>query len=226
MRRTARVTGIWYLALAITGVLGFMVIRSQILVDGDPIATLTNLVDNEGLARLGLTLELSIVITQALAAVWFFKLFRAINHTAAWAIASFGMANAIAILVSGAAVATALAVAVDPGLAPGGDPAATVQLMYQLSASSWAVGALFFGMWLIPMGHVVATTRLMPVWLGRILIIGGGGYVLSALIGLGVANAQSWLVDGLTYPATIGELWMIGYLLIKGIRRPDAVGID
>jgi hypothetical protein len=226
MRRTARVTGIWYLALAITGVLGFMVIRSQILVDGDPIATLTNLVDNEGLARLGLTLELSIVITQALAAVWFFKLFRAINHTAAWAIASFGMANAIAILVSGAAVATALAVAVDPGLAPGGDPAATVQLMYQLSASSWAVGALFFGMWLIPMGHVVATTRLMPVWLGRILIVGGGGYVLSALIGLGVANAQSWLVDGLTYPATIGELWMIGYLLIKGIRRPDAVGID
>jgi hypothetical protein len=226
MRRTARVTGIWYLALAITGVLGFMVIRSQILVDGDPIATLTNLVDNEGLARLGLTLELSIVITQALAAVWFFKLFRAINHTAAWAIASFGMANAIAILVSGAAVATALAVAVDPGLAPGGDPAATVQLMYQLSASSWAVGALFFGMWLIPMGHVVATTRLMPVWLGRILIIGGSGYVLSALIGLGVANAQSWLVDGLTYPATIGELWMIGYLLIKGIRRPDAVGID
>jgi hypothetical protein len=226
MRRTVRVTGIWYLALAITGVLGFMVIRSQILVDGDPIATLTNLVDNEGLARLGLTLELSIVITQALAAVWFFKLFRAINHTAAWAIASFGMANAIAILVSGAAVATALAVAVDPGLAPGGDPAATVQLMYQLSASSWAVGALFFGMWLIPMGHVVATTRLMPVWLGRILIIGGGGYVLSALIGLGVANAQSWLVDGLTYPATIGELWMIGYLLIKGIRRPDAVGID
>jgi hypothetical protein len=203
-----------------------MVIRSQILVDGDPIATLTNLVDNEGLARLGLTLELSIVITQALAAVWFFKLFRAINHTLAWAIASFGMANAIAILVSGAAVATALAVAVDPGLAPGGDPAATVQLMYQLSASSWAVGALFFGMWLIPMGHVVATTRLMPVWLGRILIIGGGGYVLSALMGLGVANAQSWLVDGLTYPATIGELWMIGYLLIKGIRRPDAVGID
>ncbi len=218
-------TGMWYLALAATGVLGFIVIRSQILVDGDPAATLANLVDREALARLGLVLELSIVVAQALAAVWFFKLFRTINHTAAWAIASFGMANAVAILLSGAAVATALAVAGNPGLAPGGDPAATVRLMYELSASSWSVGALFFGLWLIPMGHVVATTGLMPVWLGRILIIGGSGYVLSALIGLGVADAQGWLVDGLTYPATIGELWMIGYLLTKGIRRPEAVGI-
>lgn len=225
MRRTARVTGLWYLALAVAGVLGFIVVRSQILVDGDPAATLANLVDREALARLGLVLELSIVIAQALAAVWFFKLFRPINHTAAWAIASFGMANAVAVLISGAALATTLAVAGNPNMAPGGDAAATVQLMYELSASSWSVGAVFFGLWLIPMGHVVATTRLMPVWLGRILIIGGAGYVLSALIGLGVADAQGWLVDGLTYPATIGEFWMIGYLLIEGIRRPEAVAV-
>jgi hypothetical protein len=32
------------------------------------------------------------------------------------------------------------------------------------------------------------------------------------------------LMDFLTLPATIGEFWMIGYLLLYGIRRPlDAI---
>jgi hypothetical protein len=35
--------------------------------------------------------------------------------------------------------------------------------------------------------------------------------------------APTWLVDALTITATIGELWMIGYLLVVGIR-PAAEG--
>jgi hypothetical protein len=37
-------------------------------------------------------------------------------------------------------------------------------------------------------------------------------------VGYGFADAPSWLVDTLALPATIGEFWMIGYLLAKGIR--------
>ena len=32
--------------------------------------------------------------------------------------------------------------------------------------------------------------------------------------GNGVVDAPSWLVEGLTIPATVGEFWMIGYLLL------------
>lgn len=220
-RRTARVTGVWYLLLGISGLLGFLIVRPQIYVPGDAASTLANLVEREGLARLGLVMEMAVVAAQALAAVWFFKLFRRWNHDAAWALAAFGMANAAAIMISAASMATALAVAGDVGLAPGADAASTVQLMYELSASSWVVGGLFFGLWLIPMGYVVATTGLMPRWLGRILIVGGVGYVLSTFVQFGIADTPSWLVDGLVIPATIGEFWMIGYLLLRGIRKSD-----
>ena len=220
-RRTARVTGVWYLLLGISGLLGFLIVRPQIYVPGDAGSTLANLVEREALARLGLALELAVVAAQALAAVWFFKLFRRLNHDAAWALAAFGMANAAAIMISATAMATALAVAGDVGLAPGADAASTVQLMYELSTSSWAVGGLFFGLWLIPMGYVVAATGLMPRWLGRILIVGGLGYVLSTFMRFGIADTPAWLVDGLVLPATIGEFWMIGYLLVRGIRRSD-----
>ena len=223
LKRTARATGLWYLALGITGMLGFLVVRPQIFAEGDASATLANLVGNEGLARLGLVAEMGVVVAQALAAVWFYKLFRSINHVSAWALAIFGIMNAVAIMASAAFLATALSVAGDPGLAVGGDAAGTVQLMYELSANSWGVGAMFFGLWLIPMGYVAATSGRMPVWLGRILIVGGAGYVLSAFVGYGIADAESWLVEGLTYLATIGEFWMIGYLLIVGIRPLAAV---
>ena len=218
VRNTARVAGVWYLALALAGVFGFLLIRPQIYVAGDPTATLANLVDHEGVARLGLVFELALVVTQALAAVWFYKLFRSINQTAAFAVAVFGMANAIAVMASAVFMATALTVAGDASLAPGGDVAAATQLMYQLSSTCWGVGSLFFGLWLIPMGHIAASSGRMPKWLGRVLIIGGCGYLVSGFVSYGLAGAPSWLVDGLAIPATIGELWMIGYLLTKGLR--------
>ena len=51
--RTARVTGLLYLGVAVTGGLGFLFVRGQLFMEGDPAATLANLVANPGLARLG-----------------------------------------------------------------------------------------------------------------------------------------------------------------------------
>ena len=92
------------------------------------------------------------MVTQALAAVWFYRLFRSVDSFAAGCLAAFGLVNAVVILGSAVFLATAIQVAGDPGLAPGGDAAATVQLMYVLSGGLWDVGGLFFGLWLVPMG--------------------------------------------------------------------------
>ncbi len=222
--RTARSTGGWYLGLAITGMLGFLLVRPAIYVEGDPAATLANLTSKDGLARLGVLLELSIVVTQALAAVWFYKLLRDVRPVAGVSVAAFGLVNAVAIMASAVYLATAVAVASDASLAPGGDAAAAVGLLYQLSSDSWGVGALFFGLWLIPMGWAAVVTGRFPRVLGWVLVVGGVGYLLSALIGYALADAPSLLVDGLAFPATIGELWMIGYLLIRGIRPEPEQG--
>lgn len=49
----------------------------------DPATTLENLISKEPIARVRLILELLIVVSQALAAAWFYKLFREINGWAA-----------------------------------------------------------------------------------------------------------------------------------------------
>jgi hypothetical protein len=214
LTRTARVTGLLYLGLAITGLLGFLIVRPQIFAADDPNATLANLVTHESLARAGVALELGMVVTQTLAAVWFYRLFRTVDSFAASGIAAFGLVNAIVGLVSAAMLATAVEVSVDPV----GDAAANVQVLYLVSDSLWGVGALFFGLWLIPMGWCVLRSGWMPRVLGRILVGGGVGYVLSAFIRYLAADAQV-VAEALAYPASVGEFWMVGYLLVRGVRR-------
>lgn len=220
---TARWTGVFYLGLALAGFVGFLFVRSELYVADDATATLANLVDRVPLARLGIAADLTIVLTQALAAVWFFKLFRSENSFAAGSIAAFGLVNAAAILVATAFSATALVVAGNAALAPSGDQAATVQLLYLLNGAAWDIGGLFFGLWLVPMGFVVVTSRVMPAALGWVLMAGGAAYVISAYLTQLAPDVPTAVGLVLTGGATVGEFWMIGYLLIFGVRTPDRI---
>ena len=218
LRQTARITGLLYLGLGVTGILGFLLVRNQIFVADDPGATLANLTEHAWLARAGIALELGIVLTQALAAVWFYRLFRSVDSFAAGSLAAFGLVNATIISGSAAMLAAAVDAAGDTHLTAAGDSAGTAQLLYVLSGHFWGVGAIFFGLWLIPMGWLVLRSGWLPALMGRILIGGGVLYVLSAFVTYLFANGDT--VAGLmTLPATIGEFWILGYLIIHGVRE-------
>src|SRR5664279_172159 len=211
LNRTARTTGLLYLAFFITGISGSMLVRGQLFDADNAQGTLSNLMEHGSLARVGIVLELGIVLTQALTAVWFYRLFRSVDTLAAGSLAAFRMVNAVAILGSAALLATALDVADDASLAAPGGAAATVQLLYVASGHLWGVAGIFFGLWLIPMGWLVVRSRWLPLPLGWILIAGGAGYLVSALVSYAFPNAD--LVSQLlTVPATIGEIWIMGYL--------------
>lgn len=213
--KTARIAGFWYLLLAIFGIFGFMVFHSQIYLSSDPEKTLTNLIEQESLSRVRLLFELLIVLSQALAAVWFFKLFKGISDWQAWAVGIWGSVNAVVIMISAIAMAAAIQIA-GSSVQTFVNKIVLIDLLGQLIKHSWNVGGLFFGLWLIPMGQIIVTSKRMPIWLGRTLILGGIGYILSTLISyMGFHHS---LLNVLTIPATVGEFWMIGYLLIYGIR--------
>jgi hypothetical protein len=133
------------------------------------------------------------------------------------------LVNAAAIVVATAFSATALVVAGDAALAPSGDQAAAVQLLYELNGAMWDIGGLFFGLWLFPMGYVVVNSRVMPAALGWVLMVGGAAYVISTYLTQLVPDAPTALGASLIGVATIGEFWMIGYLLIFGVRAQDRI---
>jgi len=211
---TARTAGIWYLAMAISGILGFLVFHPQVFDSEDAQKTLTNLIHLESLARTRLLLELAIIVSQALTAVWFYKLFKNINEWAAWTVGIWGMINSAVIIISAISMGTAIEIASTSQTVH--DKLLLIELLSSLITNAWGVGGLFFGLWLIPLGYIITSSKRMPLWLGRTLIAGGIGYLLSTTINyIGIEIPFSGY---LTIPATIGEFWMIGYLLIFGIR--------
>lgn len=213
--RTARIAGAWYLLLAVSGILGFIVLHPQVYVSGDPGQTLSNLSGSGMLPSLRLICELLIVLSQALAAFSFYRLFRSLGGWQAWAVGIWGTVNAIVILFSAISMASAIAIANSESLSYA-DKLLPIELLMNFISHSWAIGGIFFGLWLIPMGHVIITSKRMPLWLGRTLILGGVGYILSTFIYY--AGIKHPFLNVLTIPATLGEFWMIGYLLIYGVR--------
>jgi hypothetical protein len=215
--KTARLTGIWYLMMAISGVLGFMVFHARIFDPTNAQTTLNNLIEYESTARIRLLFEFAIVVSQALTAAYFYKLFKSINEWKAWCIGVWGMVNSVAILISAIAIATAIHIA-SPSVMIA-DKVQLIELLSAINTHAWGIGGLFFGLWLIPMGSIITESKCMPIWLGRTLILGGIGYLLSVVVNY--LNIEVVNTNLLTIPATIGEFWMIGYLLIFGIRKEN-----
>jgi hypothetical protein len=212
-RLDSRLTGLFYLGLAVAGGFSFMLVRPILFAEGDAEQTLANLIEKESLARIGVALELGTATFQALAAVWFARLFREADAFASGAIAAFGMVNAVAVLASAAMLGAAL----DMALSAGSTGAEAVQVLYSISNQFWRVGNIFFGLWLIPMGWACWQARFGPRILGWILICGGVGYVVNAFVAVLVPDIGLWSVPFLVI-ATVGEFWMIGLLLWTGFR--------
>ena len=219
-QRSARLTGLAYLVLAIAGIVGVLLVRGQLYVADDAARTAANLVAHEGLARLGIAADLATVVSQAAAAVGFFLVFRRVHAAGAASITAFGLVNSAVVLVATVFSATALQVA----LRGGATSATSALMLYDLNVASWTAGGLFFGLWLVPMGWLALRSGSMPRPLGWILVVGGAGYVLSTFVSF-LAPGASALAGALPVVATVGEVWMVGYLLVKGMPdRPALQG--
>jgi hypothetical protein len=200
--------------MAISGVMGFLIFHPQVFDSADAQNTLTNLIENESLARTRLLLEFAIIVSQALTAVWFYRLFRNINEWAAWSVGIWGMINSVAIMISAISMGSAIQIANSSQSLD--DKLILIELLSSIITNAWGVGGLFFGLWLIPLGYIITSSKRMPIWLGRTLIAGGIGYLISTTVNY--IGIEIPFTGYLTVPATVGEFWMIGYLLIFGIR--------
>lgn len=213
--RTARLAGLWYLLLAISGMLGFLLFHGQIFVKDNPAQILNNLIQKESVASIRLVMELIIIVSQSLAAFYFYKLFVNRDATAALALLIWGTVNAVLITISAISMSVAIDLAHNSTIALQ-EKLPLIQVLSNIIGEVWSVGGLFFGLWLLPMGYIVIKHKTMPTWLGYTLLLGGLGYLLQTF--LKSAGYQNSNLGLLVMPATIGELWMIVYLLVWGIR--------
>jgi hypothetical protein len=213
----ARLAAVLYLVMVPLGFVGIIYVPSTLIVDGDPVKTVANIIESESMFRIGILAALLIPVVNTALVFTLYRILRPANKLLAQAmvvlillavpIAMFNEINNAHVLqlVSGADYLDVFDTE---------QINAQVMSALDLHESGIFIASLFWGLWLLPMGYAIVISGYIPKVLGYLLLIGGIGYVLDAFIYFLVPDAN---FEMSTY-TFIGELLLPLWLLIKGVN--------
>jgi len=217
-----RVAGFLYLLL-LAAPLRLIYIPSKLFVHGNATATANNIAAHETLFRLGIAGDLftgTMVIFVALA---LYRLFKGVDQNQAVLIVILGGVLPSAIYffnVLNDAAALMLARGAD-FLSVFGKPQrdALAMLFLRLHHQEVVAAEIFWGLWLFPLGVLAYRSRFLPRFLGIWLVINGFAYLAMSFTGLLLPQYED-TVSNIVFPAQLGELAFMLWLVIKGAKPP------
>jgi hypothetical protein len=221
-KRTARLAGALYLALAIGGGFAFVAL-GQLVVPSDAAATLRNITGNETLFRLAMVGDVLGQVAFALLAPVLYALFRTVDRVQAALLAILVL---VPVPIALASVAQLFALLPLAHLAGTATTAAQAATLLQTRAGGVLVAQVFWGLWLIPFGWL-SRSGFLPKVLGPLLALGSVGYLADSFGKLLVTGggAVAVLVPACMVVSTVAELAMVGWLLVFGIKAGVANGL-
>lgn len=218
--RSARVAGAIYCLLAVTGPFTLIYIPGKFIVPGNAAASVSAILGHELLFRIGILAELACAVTWIAVVMALYRLLGGVSRIhALWMVGLVLVANAIACL-NAVNNAAALILARGPNyLAVIDKPQrdALAMLFLRLHGQGDTVTQVFAGLWLLPFGLLVIRSGFLPRILGVLLVVNGLAYIVTSVTSL-LWPAQGADVFNWLFPALLGELWIVLWLLIKGVR--------
>src|SRR5713226_6159796 len=195
-KKVARVAGLLYLFMAITGAFGVLYIPSTLIVPGSAAATANNILGSEMLFSAVNRTHASLMVILALVSVAIAFLI-VLNEIAALAL--FRGADFLSVLDK-----------------PQRD--AMAMLFLDLHLYGFVINGIFWGLWLFPFGVLVMRSALVPRILGILVIIACFSYLAGSLTDLLLPRYASVVGRIATIPEGIGELSIMFWLLIAGAK--------
>ena len=222
-KRLARIAGVFYLAVAIFGGFAEGFVDPKMYVAGNAAATAGNLVANAGLVRMGVVAHLVDGVFFILTAVALYLLLNHVHKNVARVMVLF-VALAVGIKClnavfqfEGVQVATDSSYAAAFGAAGSN---ALVLLLLDIQHYGTLAAQVFFGLWLAPLGYRAYKSGLFPKTLGVVLVAATVSYLLDVLAAFLVPDFATQIHPFLSIAPIIAEIWLLLYLLVKGVRVP------
>ena len=212
----ARLAGVCYLLGAWTSVFGQMIIPGRLVVSGDAAMTAANILAHESLYRFAAVLAFTSVPFHIVWAILFFQLFKPVNRSIPL-LATFVMLMGCAMWTLSVLFSlTPLFVLKGSLRAFAPEQLQTLALvLLRLNAQAYDIGLVFFGLWCILIGYLIARSTFLPRTIG----------VLYALAGLGYLTFLWQPLAKYLYPYNLalagpGEISLLLWLLVKGVNVP------
>jgi len=220
MKKDARIAGALYLLMGLPAVFSLQYIPGKLMVAGNPGATAANILASETLFRWGMIGEIANAIGFVFVVLALYRLLKGVDKTqASLMVTLFAISVPISLLNVLNEVAALMLVRGTDFLALIDKPQrdALALLLLRLHGQGVNLAAIFWGLWLFPFGFLVIKSGFIPRILGVLLIINGFAYPVVTFASL-VTPAYLHLANQVAIIPELGELWIMLWLLIKGVR--------
>jgi hypothetical protein len=221
-RHTGRMVGALYLGMSFFSVLDISWLPGRFIVPGDPAATAARIASAPLLYRLWTVTELIAGVCAIYLAVALYRLFKDVHRGQAGVLVAMVLVQvpmwfalalthlAPLVLLNGSSYWSVFDRAQLEALAQG-----------SLSLFGQGVSALsaYWGLWLLPFGLLVYRSRFIPRLLGVLLLVAGFAYLVSAATHFALPAWYQTVFWGAAPLYGLGEIGIIGWLLVKGARE-------
>jgi hypothetical protein len=225
LKRLARVAGVFYLLVGITGGFSEGFVDPRMYVAGDAAATVGNVVANPGLVRLGVVAHMMDAVFFVLTVGALYLLLNHVHKNAARLMVVFVVLAAGIISLNAVFQFAGLQVATDSSFATAFDAAgsnALVLLLLDIQHHGTLAAQVFFGLWLAPLGYLVYRSGLFPKALGVVLVGATVSYLVDVLAAFLGPDLAEQIHPFLIILPVIAEVWMVLYLLVKGVKSSSS----
>ncbi|GIG23401.1 hypothetical protein Cch01nite_41250 [Cellulomonas chitinilytica] len=217
-RRTARLAGLLYLVVALLG--GWaQLVRTQVHVPDDAAATAAAIADHATAVRLAVGADVVDATAFALFGLAMQQLLHHVHARAAAALVLGTWLSAAMALVMLTFHVGALLVVTDPAVSSAvGDPDGLALLLLDMQSAAYSLAGVFFALWMAAAAYLVARSGMFARFVAPLVAAGSVAWLLNTVLVLVVPDLPA--VDGLTAAvATVGEISLLTYLLVRGVRR-------
>jgi hypothetical protein len=222
-KRLARIAGLLYLINGIFSGFAFAYVIGKVYVAADAAATAANVVSNAGLVRAGVVADLFQATEWLFLAMTLWLLLRHVNAHVASSMVILVAVGAGIVCLNDVLQFESVRIATDGSYAAAlgaAGSSALVLLLLEMHHYGFLIAQIFFGLWLVPLGYLVYTSRMFPRALGVALIVGGACYLVGLVAVFLLPDVGETINGFVTIPSAVAEISMVFYLLIKGVRSP------
>ncbi|MBS1765488.1 MAG: DUF4386 domain-containing protein [Bacteroidetes bacterium] len=225
LRKTAKLAGLLYLILVITGVYSIMYVSSQIIVQGDAITTAKNILAKEFLFRTGIINDLISNTIFVLLVLVLYRMFRQVNEYQAKLMVAFVIVQVPAVFIMEALNITSLMIFKGEILQTFelNQKQDLAMLFLKINDNGTLTMEMFWGLWLLPFGLLVYKSRFIPRIFGILLVIAGIAYIFDSFVSLLFPTYSTFVNQPTLLLVAIGEISITLWFLIKGVKNISTI---
>ncbi len=221
-KKIARIAGLLYLGVVLTGIFSLMYVPSKLIVSDNASLTYQNITSCESLFRLGIVSGLLCYIFFLFLPLVLYKLLKSVNENFAKLMVLLAVLSVPIFFLNVQNEFTVLSL-VNSTNNHFGFSAEQIQSQVILYLDHYDNGMrivhIFSGLWLFPFGYLVFKSGFLPKILGVLLMLGCFGYLIN-FVGNTLIPTYSkiGISSYISLPASLGEIGTCLWLLIMGAK--------